>query len=224
MKNLFFLGVFLFVSVGTLFAQSQEDLNKALRDQLGIENKEIQKKEKEPTSPEKLEKNPVEERYSSKEESSEATLLWILVRLAVVLGILLTAFYYITRYLKKHQSSRFPLKGDIRLISQAYLGAGKEIQVVDVSGMLFVLGVTENSIQLIKEIHDPVIREKIYSALDATEPPQESFLEHLLSTLQNKPSKNTKLSDSEQEEIILEEIQKRQKAKLEELRRERGKL
>lgn len=222
MKIFFFLGAFLFVSGGVFLAQTQEDLNKALRDQLGIGNKETQKKENAPTLPEKSEQNPVEERYSSKEESSGVTLLWILVRLFIVLGILLAAFYYITRYLRKNQSARFPLKGDIRLISQAYLGAGKEIQVVDVSGMLFVLGVTENSIQLIKEIHDPMIREKIYAALDAVEPPQENFFEHFLNSLQNRTKSNS--STSEQEEIILEEIQKRQQAKLEELKRKRGQL
>ncbi|MCX7997666.1 MAG: flagellar biosynthetic protein FliO [Leptospiraceae bacterium] len=201
--------------------QASDELNKVLRDQLGIENKETPKKETQ--TPPKIEKNPVEERYSSKEETSESTLLWIMVRLTLILGILVFAFYYLSRYLKKQRVSRFPLKGDIRLISQAYLGAGKELQVVDVSGMLFVLGVTENSIQLIKEIHDPIIRERIYSALDSVEPPQNNFLEQLLQTIQDKPFRS-KHHSNEQEEAILEELQKRQKAKLEELKRERGNL
>ncbi len=222
MNFFLFLGAFLFVSGGMLFAQTQDDLNQVLRDQLGIENKETQKKDKEPFLPQKSEKNPIEERYVNKEESPESNLLWILVKLLTILGILLAAFYYIARYLRKNQSSRFPLKGDIRLISQAYLGAGKEIQVVDVAGMLFVLGVTEHSIQLIKEIHDPIIREKIYTALDSAEPPQENFFEYFLNRLNNKDKSST--SNSDQEEIILEEIQKRQKAKLEELKRKRGKL
>ncbi len=222
----FFLLFLLFTP--TLFSQDEE-LDKVLRDELGIEQKDKKKKDiSQPSKKENLEQtDPVRERYVNSEESSSTTLLWILVRIFLVLAILIGVLYYILQFLSRNKGLRYPVKGEMRLISHLPLGAGRELQIVEVSGMLLVLGVSEHSITLIKEITDPLIKERIFLARDSFEPPKGNFIDELYKVVTGSrvsKSQESQIETLEQETEILEEIQRRQKSKLEELKRERDRL
>jgi len=223
----FFLLFLLFTP--SLYPQDEE-LNKLLRDELGIEQKDKKKKDTTQSLPKKEDyeqNNPIRERYVNTEESSSTTLLWILVRIFLVLAILIGALYYILRFLNKNKGLKYPVKGEMRLISHLPLGAGRELQIVEVSGMLLVLGVSEHSITLIKEITDPLIKERIFLARDSFEPPKGNFIEELYKVVTGgrvSKSQESQIETLEQETEILEEIQRRQKSKLEELKRERDRL
>lgn len=229
LKSFFLLCIFF---SPLLFAQDEE-LNKTLRDELGVELKDKKKKDKSenppPAKDEKKEVNPVQERYANSEEGSSTTLLWILVRIFLILAILVGAFYYILQFLNRNRNARYPVKGEMKLLSHLPLGQGRELQIVEVSGMLFVLGVSENSINLVKEITDPMVKERIFTAKDAYEPPVEDFFNQLYGAIKGKPrgtetQQANRVDDFEEEDEKLEEIQQRQKARLEEIKKERGKM
>jgi flagellar protein FliO/FliZ len=213
--NLFFVDV---------HATPAEDLNLELRKELGVEDKKNEKKAEE-TTPSVEEKNPIKERYGTTEEES-GSLLWILVKIAMVFAILTGIFYYALRFLSKNRDSRFPVKGLMRVLSSLPIAGGKEVQILDVGGTLLLIGVSENSISLLKELDSPELKEKVYSAKDSAEPPTDNFVDILLKNFKNTDalksivggiSKNA----SPSEEDVLQEIKSRQIDRLEQMRKDR---
>ncbi|MCB1177871.1 MAG: FliO/MopB family protein [Leptospiraceae bacterium] len=220
-------------------ASGEEDLDKALRNELGQEEESREKKKSNtkqtnpPPTKNVEEKDPIRERYAVEEESS-STLLWILVKISLVLAILVGAFYYILQYLSKNKISRYPVQGEMKILSSIPVGPGKELQMVEISGMILVIGVSENSISMIKEIDDVNLKEKIFSARDSYEPPTETFVDYFLNSVKStkKPdifkkgntSQRFNHSEEEYDDRVLEELQLRQKERLEKLKKERNSL
>ncbi len=219
---------------GTVFSQpsAQEELDNALRKELGQETPTEKKKSNNPpkdTEKKTEEPDPIRERYATTDESN-STLLWILVKISIVLGVLVGAFYYVLKYLSKNKIARYPVQGEMKILSTLSLGPGKELQMIEVSGSLLVLGVSENSVQLIKEIDDRNVREKIFSIRDSYEPPTETFVDYFVNSIKNttiqKPTRKKeelKVVD-EMDEELLEEMQIRQRERLERLKKERDSI
>ncbi|MCB1141046.1 MAG: flagellar biosynthetic protein FliO [Leptospiraceae bacterium] len=223
------LGKFFFVFILIFFSPllpQEEDLNNALQKELGIEEK--QTKPPEPTKvPEKVpeEVNPVQERF--REQSEPESLLWILVKISIVLVILVGVFYYLVRFFSVTRNARFPVKGVMRVLSTLPIGPGKELQIVDLSGELLLIGVSENSINLIKEIESPDLKQKVYMMRDVTEPEEENFVEQLLKNLKTTPFEKKSGSvvvEERDTDDVVEELKLRQLDRLEKLKEERKSL
>ncbi len=215
--------IFLTFSLG---AGPAEDLNQELRKEMGIQDKKGEPAKPDSTTQEETpESNPVRDRYASSTEE-ESSLLWILVKITLVFAILAGIFYYALRFLSKNREARFPVKGLMRVLSSLPLANGKEVQILDVGGMLFVLGLSENGITLIKEIESPEIKEKVYQVRDTAEPPGDAFVDVLLKhfkgtdTLKNFVGNLQKSAPPTEEEVV-EEIKSRQIERLDRLRKER---
>ncbi|MDX1961449.1 MAG: flagellar biosynthetic protein FliO [Leptospiraceae bacterium] len=199
-----------------------EDQDKELRKQLGVEEKES-KKEKSKSGV-KEEVNPVAERYLEKEESG-SVLLWILVRVTIVLAILVGAAYYGMRFINKNQAARFPVKGAIKVLSSVSIGPGKQIQIIEVSGILLIVGVSEHSITLIKEIDSQEIKQKLVLEADSFQPPNENFLDALFNiTKREFSSVKEKKSVENSDEEMMEEVKQRQINYLEKIKKDREEL
>ncbi len=212
---------------GAIFSQSEkESMDDALRKELGVQNseKEVPAKIKKESV---KEPNPVEERYRPKDDDS--SLLWTLVKVLLVFGILTGALYYILKVLSKTKNARYPVHGAMRVLSSLPVSQGKQLQIVDVSGILLVIGVSDNSVNLITEIESPDIKEKIFHSKNTSEPPEENFLVSLLHTIKGADLKfpGIKKNESKMEntdEALIQEVRKRQMEKLEQLKSERIKL
>jgi len=207
-----------------IFSSPKDELNLELRKELGqVDKKQELKSTEEPNSTE--EKNPIKERYGMTEEEN-SSLLWILVKIAFVFAVLTGIFYFALRFLSKNRDSRYPVKGMMRVLSSLPIAGGKEVQILDVGGSLFLIGVSENSVSLIKEIDSPELKEKVFSAKDSSEPPTDNFVDVLLKNFKNTETlrsivngipKNTVPT----EEDVLQEIKSRQIDRLEQLRKDR---
>ena len=221
----FYISLFSLVTV-SLFATPTDDLNQELRKEMGVQDTKVQKAKDGSSSTEPaLEPNPVKERYNvgSEEESS---LLWILVKITMVFTILAILFYYALRFLSINRNERFPVKGLMRVLSSLPISGGKEVQIIDVGGMLFVIGISEGGVTLIKEIDSQEIKEKIFHARETAEPTHENFVDVLL-----KNFKGTEILQSivggvqkatpPSEDDVVEEIKSRQIERLDKLRKER---
>ena len=80
----------------------------------------------------------------------------IFVRMILVLGIIIAAIYFLFKFMRKSMGVEPALEDDVflRKVSFISLGEGKSVQIVSLWNKAFILGVSDNSISLIKEIND----------------------------------------------------------------------
>ena len=226
MKIILFLILSISFFPSVVFSTPKDDLNLELRKELGqVDKKQEVIPQEQPNSITTEENNPIRERYGNPEEEN-SSLLWILVKIAFVFAVLTGIFYFALRFLSKNRDSRFPVKGLMRVLSSLPIAGGKEVQILDVGGSLFLIGVSENSISLIKELDSPDLKEKVFSAKDSAEPPTENFVDVLLKNFKNTETlklivggipKNSPPSEDD----VLQEIKSRQIDRLEQLRKDR---
>ncbi|MBO4386567.1 MAG: flagellar biosynthetic protein FliO [Treponema sp.] len=88
------------------------------------------------------------------EGGSSGSGLWVFVRMILVLGLVLGLIYLLYRFLKKNSY----IAGDddkfLRRAASISLGPGKSVQIVTLIDKAYLVGVSENSINLISEIDD----------------------------------------------------------------------
>ncbi|MGN0729095.1 FliO/MopB family protein [Treponema sp.] len=95
--------------------------------------------------------NPVQSSYKSPSG------IGIFVRMILVLGIVVAAIYFMFKFMRRSMvSGDFAAEDDVflRRVSTVSLGEGKSVQIVTLWNRAFILGVSENSVSLIKEIED----------------------------------------------------------------------
>lgn len=80
--------------------------------------------------------------------------VWDFVKMVLILGGIL-GFIYAICYLLKRSSGKKSVNSDlITLISSQSLGGSRGLHIVEVGNQIFLLGVAENTVQLISEITD----------------------------------------------------------------------
>jgi len=225
MKLILYFSLFQIIFVYQVIAGPKDELNLELRKEMGLENSSKETKSTENQSQTQEPKNLIQERYAVQEEESGG-LFWILFKIFSVFAILSAIMYYVLKILSKNRNSRFPVKGMMRVLSSLPIAGGKEVMIIDVGGILLTIGVSENSITVLKEIDSPEVKERILHARDTSEPPEESFVEVLLKNFKgtetlksivNGIPKETQISEEE----VMEEIKNRQIDKLDKIRKER---
>ncbi len=85
------------------------------------------------------------------EEESAA---WMFVKMILLLGVFGGGFYFFYRFVSKKTGMSLFGGDAIRVLSVVPLGQNKYLQVVDLAGKMLVIGVSDNSINLISEITD----------------------------------------------------------------------
>ena len=79
-----------------------------------------------------------------------ATALKMFYSLAIILGVLLVAFYFIRRVLKRETGGA--KNRLIRVLANTCIGVKKSVSLVEVPGALLVLGITNDRISLLAKI------------------------------------------------------------------------
>lgn len=151
------------------------------------------------------------------------------MKVIFVFGILTAIMYYVLKFISKNRQNMYPVKDAMRVLASLSLAPNKQLQIVDVSGILLVVGVSDGSVNLIKEIDSNEIKEKIYHSRETHEPQSENFLEVFMGTIKNLNFKSginpENHKDSEtRDEDIMDEIKFRQLERLEKLKQERTDL
>lgn len=85
---------------------------------------------------------------------SSGSTFWAFVRMIIVLAIVIGIIYFVFRVLKKNVSPEGDDDPFLRKVSAISVGPGKSVQVVTLLDRAFLIGVSENSVNLIKEIED----------------------------------------------------------------------
>lgn len=215
----------LFFSANSVFSQSErEDMDKALQQELtgGAEQTSSSSETEKPkaSDPAEDEQDLIRQRYTTSEDS--VSLTGLLLRVLLALLIMGAAFFFILRFLNKNRDSQMPVKGVMNVLSSLSLGQGKQLQIVDISGQLFVLGLSEQSVNLITEIQSTDTKNKIYQMKESFEPTNDSFLVSLMSSFKDMHEKmNQSPLNPRSGESALSELKKRQRKKLEELKKDR---
>jgi flagellar protein FliO/FliZ len=96
--------------------------------------------------------NFVEDDFRPQIEEESAS--WLIIKTLFVLALFIGGFYFFYKFVA--QKSGFNLSGQeaVRILSTVTLGTNKFIQIIDVAGKIFLLGVTDNNINLLTEIKD----------------------------------------------------------------------
>lgn len=104
--------------------------------------------------------------------TEQPSVLWQFVRTLLTLGVLLGVFYGIFRLYKFRRELPTQNFSAVSSIYEYPLGQNQRLQIIEIAGKLMVLGVSENSIQLISEISDKytVDRIKLDCAEDSKQP------------------------------------------------------
>ena len=113
-------------------------------------------------------------------QTEQPSVLWQFVRTLLTLAILLGIFYAIFRLYKFKRELPSQNFSAVTSIYEYPLGNNQRLQILEIAGKLMILGVSENSIQLISEVNDKYTVDRI--KLDCAEDnkqPRSDFLTEL---------------------------------------------
>ena len=101
-----------------------------------------------------------------KPPGEEEAYVWSFIKMLLVLGLFAGGFYYFYRFVTRKTGVNVFGGEAIKVLSIVPLGQNKFLDVVDLAGKVLVIGVSENSINLITEItnRDEIDRIRILSA------------------------------------------------------------
>lgn len=118
--------------------------------------------------------------------STFAYILTLIITFAVVIGLA----YFTSKFLGQRMG-KIGTSGDNRILITFPLGPGKAVYIIELAGKYLILGVTDHSVNLLKEITDQEEIEKLKSTVPQL--PSSSSFEHIfenhLSTLQSMSQK-----------------------------------
>lgn len=84
----------------------------------------------------------------------EESYVWLIFKTILVIGILIGGFYFFFKFITQKVGITAVGHEVITILSVIPLGQNKFLQVVDIAGKVYVLGVSDNNINLITEIKD----------------------------------------------------------------------
>jgi flagellar protein FliO/FliZ len=91
---------------------------------------------------------------------------WLIFKTIIILGLLVGGFYFFFRFVTKRTGIHALGQEVIKILSIVPVGQNKFLQVVDISGRILVLGVTDTNINLITEVagRDEIDRIRLLSS------------------------------------------------------------
>ncbi len=121
--------------------------------------------------------DPAEDGQAEVPDSSLGSLsIWSFLRMILVLGLVVGAIYLIFHFLKKAGGSKFKDSDLIKIIGTKQISANKYLYLVEVGGLLYLVGSGENGMQLVSEItRQEVVDELLIQAAANPEVPKKNF-------------------------------------------------
>lgn len=87
--------------------------------------------------------------------SSPLRTVWVFFRMILVLGIVLAIIWIIFKLMKRSSDPGNSTDEFLRKVSSLTISPGKSVQIVTLIDKAYMLGVSDNSVNLITEIEDP---------------------------------------------------------------------
>lgn len=94
----------------------------------------------------------VEEDFKPQVEEESAA--WMIIKTILVLALFIGGFYMFFKFVSQKTGMNISGQSAIQILSTVSVGTNKFIQIVDVAGKVFLLGVSDNNISLLTEIKD----------------------------------------------------------------------
>lgn len=112
----------------------------------------------------------------------EESYVWLIFKTIFVMGVLIAGFYYFFKFITQKVAITAIGQEVITVLSVVPLGQNKFLQVVDIAGRVYVLGVSDNNINLITEIKDKDDIDRIRLLSSKSTPPKQGGFQEYLST------------------------------------------
>jgi flagellar protein FliO/FliZ len=112
----------------------------------------------------------------------EESYVWLIFKTIFVIGILIGGFYFFFKFITKKVGIAAVGQEVITILSVVPLGQNKFLQVVDIAGKVYVLGVSDNNINLITEIKEKDDVDRIRLLSSKSTPPKPGGFQDYLST------------------------------------------
>jgi len=148
---------FLFTPVLTY---SDEDINKVIQSKNDNQGDEVIPRGEKDT----LKGGEVTPSYDYKEpqfSENRVSYPFLVLKTLAILAVIIIVIYILFRFLLKRDKKIIADNDIIKVISTYPLASNKKIQIIDIAGKLLVLGVTESNINLITDVEDKEIIDKI---------------------------------------------------------------
>ena len=91
----------------------------------------------------------------------EESIAWMIIKTILVIGLFIGGFYMFFRFVTQKAGLHISGQEAIQILSVVPVGTNKFIQIIDVAGKVFLIGVSDNSISLLTEIRDRVDIDRI---------------------------------------------------------------
>ncbi len=138
----------------------------------GIDESSIQIQSQEETT------NDIEP--AAPDSSLGALSFWSLLRMILVLGLVVGAIYLIFHFLKKAGGTKREDSNLIKILGTKQISANKYLYLIEVGGLLYLIGSSENGVNLVSEItQQEIADELLLQAAANPEVPKKSFSEML---------------------------------------------
>ena len=84
----------------------------------------------------------------------EGSAIWEIIKVIFVLGLFVGGFYFFYKFISQKVGLNMSGQEAIRTLSVVPVGPGKMLQIIDVAGRVYLIGVAESSINLLTEIKE----------------------------------------------------------------------
>ena len=84
----------------------------------------------------------------------EGSAIWEIIKVILVLGLFVGGFYFFYKFISQKVGLNISGQEAIKTLSMVPVGPNKTIQIIDVAGKVFLIGVADNSINMLTEIRE----------------------------------------------------------------------
>ena len=133
----------------------------------------------------------------SPEERAQAPAVstWDFVKMLLVLAAVIGAIYLLFYFLKKGGRKRHPEKNLIRMVDYQSLAGNRSLYLVMVGGNIYLVGSSENGVNLVSEITDEETQDRIrLEVAEESTTGTQSFSEMLKSVF--RPARNVSMDEN----------------------------
>ncbi len=143
---------------------------------------------------------PLDFTRQNSSESKGAGGIWIFIRMILVLALIVFLIWFIFKMMKKSVDGKNESDPFLRKTASISLGAGKSVVIVTLIDKAYLLGVSENSVNLITEITDEQMINALNLYADKTQNSEraKSFDEVLKMFMGRKNAQNQDTSNTKQ--------------------------
>lgn len=111
----------------------------------------------------------------------EESIAWMIIKTILVIGLFIGGFYMFFRFVTQKAGLHISGQEAVQILSVVPVGTNKFIQIIDVAGKVFLIGVSDNSISLLTEIRDRVDIDRIRLLSSKSTPVQGNSFQDFIS-------------------------------------------